>query len=161
MDSENSRYFESLREYADEAFVSSHYMGTRLNLGKLSIGYRHASWIGNRNSRVDLVDRGFRYKKSAIFREFPTSLRILEKYPQTTDLYLTEYMMDIYNDEAIEVHRGIIDPFGPQGVFTSNISKVMEKDQGLDLPSFGDLQILSSELQRGAEGSSRIHFTVD
>lgn len=150
----NSEVTEELIDLRDEALVQSHWLGSRFKLGALAVGRSEAMWRTEDNGLADLVLSGVIYKGVRIgLRNYSTFLRIWSSIKDVRIGHIIEFKMDLDDLQTIDVHETSIDNGGfVMGMAKFQLAKPYELRSGLSAPSQDQLDLLMSEMYRGASG---------
>lgn len=148
---DNGQYFADLRDFRDEALEASNLYGQRRHLGAFSVGTAHAQWNAESGALVDLVDSGLRCGNESVFNnKAGTKLRLEESVGEGGQI-LTVYEMNLGTSGLIKVHHSMLAKPSKNQLRTFSPRKADSK-LGLDIPTNEDLEIIYTELQRGASG---------
>jgi hypothetical protein len=144
-------YYERLNCLSNTALEASNWYGRRRSLGGLVFGNAVAGWRGQDDSLVDLEVAGFQYSDVSITRKKPTTLRIVSTIVKNSQ-EITTYKMNLKDEGQIEVYRNMFLNGGLVEIMRASMSRRLDKENGLHIPTQGDVERIHSELQRGASG---------
>lgn len=145
--------FEALRDHRDQAAIKSHHSGKVRRLGNFTFGAVTARWETEEGGRAHLITGGLRYKDTVLPPVAKTHLSLMGRLDEDTNaLTITTFSMDIDRTLRIDVYRTIAVDHSWLEHVRGERARKEDRLAGLSIPHKQELDLLQSEMQRGASG---------
>lgn len=145
----SNKYLERLRDFRDQAFDESHWLGTRRRIGGFTFGQSRAEWQSETGGFAYLIDEGLRYKGNTVSKLLPTTLRLYNSQNEY-GLEVVTFKMDIDDVGCIDIYRNMITNGSFREIARAELSKRADRKHGLSELTDEDRELLYTEMQRGA-----------
>lgn len=147
---------ERFRYLRDQALLNSPYMGQRRKLGKLSFGTARAEWRSEDDGRAVFTDTGLRNQEELVMPG-KTELMMYNSVTvghEEAGKFLTKVtFFRIYLDiGTVSAHNQFYTSGSSREYFRGEFAKRRERKHQLDYPTDEELDLLYSEMLRGASG---------